>query len=164
MSVTTRSLWPTDLHTDDVRTPTEILVEQAQLLEKETKGVLQGRVTEPEVEGRKILAFEVVAPRIPVTTRLFEVQQSPQLEYPVAIIPPNVAIPDYLKREVYRPSGMEAVLAGPVVAGRMETNEWVADTPLEFRKKLEKLLSSSGVKAILYSLLARSKRTNPASE
>lgn len=170
MTASTRSLWPEDLQTQDVRTPAEILSEQAQLLEQQTNGLLEGSIVEQVLEDRKVTAFEVSAPRIPETVRLFEVYQSLDLEYPVAIMPPNINIPDFLKREFYRPGPKEIMKVMSEVAtlssnlwsrtGTWEKNDWVADSPSEFTKILEKLLSSGGVKAILYKLLARSNRTN----
>ncbi len=171
MSTVTRSLWPTDIRTDDVRTPVEILTEQANLLEKQTNGLLTGEVIEHVLEDRRVIGFEVSAPRLPTTVRLFEVLQSLDLEYPVSIIPPKVDIPNYLMREVYHPSSNELLKAVAGLSshvlnapGGWEKNEWVADSPTEFAEKLQRLLSSDGVKAIMFSLLSRAKRGNNSHE
>ena len=168
MTTATRSLWPEDIRTDDVKTPVEILNEQAELLEKQTNGLLVGVVVEHVVEDRKVIGFEVTVPRLSITARLFEVQQSLDLEYPVAIVPPKVTIPDFLKREVYRAGTGTGLLAHTKMAeqisvlmgatGSMQKNEWVADSPAEFVEKLQRLLASEGIKAMLFSLLSRASK------
>jgi hypothetical protein len=162
MTTATRSLWPDDLKTEDVRTANEILNEQAQLLEKQTNGLLTGSIADHIVQERRVLGFDVNAPRVPTTVRLFEVYQSPTLAYPVRIVPPKDDIPDYLKKKVYRPG--IADLAVPAISrGHWEEQLWVADSAEEFTKKLEELLTSPAVKGTLFSLLSRSKRVSDGS-
>jgi hypothetical protein len=164
MTTTIPSLWPEDIQTQEVISPLEILNEQARLLEKQTNGLLVGNVVEHVVQDRKVLGFEVTASRVPTTVRLFEIQQSPEFEYPVAIVPPDVSIPDFLKSEVYRPGPFDGVSSLTSVQGKWVKKEWVASSPSEFTEKLRRLLSMTGVKSILLSLLSRSNRKSGDSE
>jgi hypothetical protein len=170
MTTATRSLWPEDLKTEDFRTPTEILSEQAQLLERQTNGVLAGELVEHIVQDRRVIGFHVNAPRIPTTVRLFEVQQSVDLDYPVAIFPPDIKIPEFLQSEPHVPTAMELTGAAQRLSETLKSlgvrtkNEWVASSAAEFTDKLALLLASNGVKAILLSLLARSSRKNGEAE
>ncbi len=153
MTSATRSLWPDDLKTGDMRTPTEIMREQADLLARQTNGLLNGNLVEHTVQDRNVIGFDIDAPRIPTTVRLFEVHQSPKFVYPARIIPPTVEVPDYLRKRVYHPpvTGVSSLFVGG-----WEERQWVADSATEFTEKLEELLSSSEIKAILLNLLTRS--------
>jgi hypothetical protein len=156
MSITTRSMWPQDLPVQDSRTPFEILSEQAGLLAEETGGTLTGHVHQATLGERRILAFEVAIPSASMKALLFEVQQSPIMEYPAAIIPPAIDLPEFLRRKIYRPSPNESWHPTPA-DGEWESNNWVADSPWDFEQKLRRLLSSGEVKSVLFNLVARSK-------
>jgi hypothetical protein len=162
-----RDLWPEDIKSDDAITPFELLEHQAELLERRTNGVLSGDVVRHETEDRIVLGFEVVADRINERQRLFEVQHRPEFEYPVAIVPPDDTLPDYLKSRRYVPSpremvGVIAPAIGSVFAqkGDWVKNEWLATSPDEFVIKIETILQMPTVKAAVISLLSRAKRAN----
>ena len=157
MTTAVRNLWPEDLKTADLRTANEILSEQARLLEQQTNGVLTGETVEHAVQDRRVLSFDVNAPRIPTTIRLFEVHQPLEMDYPVRIVPPKLEVPEYLHKKVYRP-GLAMPTVTAAIQGTWEERQWVAESPGEFTEKLEKLLASTTIKAILFNLLSRSQR------
>lgn len=179
MSTATRDLWPADLVAEDVLGPEDILDEQAELLTRRMHGLLQGRIVRTEASDRIMLGFEVYAPRLDQTKRLFSVHHRLELEYPAAFVSPSEEIPRYLRAEVTIPGTPEqrvpgllrsisaaVVLQGldeekviPATEPRVEVNEWVAGTPTEFTDKLAKVLASPTVKSVIVSLLAKSQRT-----
>jgi hypothetical protein len=154
-----RDLWPPDIKAEDVITPEEILVHQAQLLEARTNGLLVGHVEKLTGEDRVILGFEVESPRTGSRHRLFQVQHRPEFEYPVSIDPPDESLPDFLKARVYKP-GFRDVVA--TTAGGWVENKWVASSPTEFSARVEEVLARPAVKAAVLSLISRANREETA--
>ncbi len=179
MSAVLRDLWPADLVAEDVLGPEEILDEQAQLLTRKMNNLLQGKVVRTVMDDRVVLGFEVYAPRLDQTKRLFSVQHGLELEYPAVFVRPSEEIPRYLRKEVLIPGHPETkttrvplgskaiwmvpvepeVVLSPATEARIEVNELVACSPYEFREQLEKVLSSTTVKSVILSLLAKSQRS-----
>jgi hypothetical protein len=170
-------LWPEDIRNQEFIAPLEILNEQAKHLEQRTNGVLIGEthvqeVIEEEKVQRISIRFEVHAPRIDKRVKMFEVVHQPELEYPVALIPPEDDIPNYLKEKYYQPGAgeiMKLVNTAHLFSTMMQSkgswveNEWVATSPIVFRQKLKDILSMASVKAIVLSLIAKSNRSEEAS-
>ena len=169
MSAVFHDLWPADLVAEDVLSPQEILEEQAEQLTRRMNDLLQGRVTRFEGEGRVILGFEVIAPRIDLTKRLFSVQHQTDAEYPALVVPPDDDLPGYLKGKSDVPAGSPFAVAmakGEAIQRAMKPlfpppidMEWVATTPKEFTDRLARVLASSSVKSAIVSLLAKSQRS-----
>lgn len=169
MSIAERDLWPGDIWSEDVISPEEILWHQATLLEKKTNGVLAAEVVRHKSEDRIVLGFEVIAGRVGVRVRLFEVQHRLDFEYPAALVPPDEELPHYLRDRVYKP-GLGEVLAHSATKafsriltepGEWIENKWIASSPRDFTEKVQALLARPAVKAIVLSLLSRSKASEP---
>ena len=152
MSTALRDLWPDDIKSEEVISPEDILKLQASRLEERTNGQLTGHVVKVVGEDRVVIGFEVESPRTGSRVRLFEVQHRPEFEFPVAIIPPDETMPEFLKERVFRPRLPPPVT---VVAGQWIGNEWVTSSPTEFSQKIQAVLARPSVKAIVLSLLAR---------
>lgn len=149
-----RDLWPDDIKSEDIISPEEILNHQASRLEARTNGLLTGQVVKLAGKDRLVLGFEIEAPRAGRRVRLFEVQHRLEFGYPAKVIPPE-SLPDFLKDQVYRPPSLG--LPQLAFEGRWEKNEWVASSPTEFTNKVEEVLASAAVKAIVLSLLSSAK-------
>lgn len=150
-----RDLWPDDIKSEDVISPEEILIHQASRLEARTNGLLTGHVVKLAGKDRLVLGFEIEAPRAGRRVRLFEVQHRLEFEYPAKVIPPE-GLPDFLKDRVYRPGGGVGSLMEEL-GGKWVKNEWIASSPTEFSNKVEEVLASAAVKAIVLSLLSSAK-------
>ncbi|HUY32629.1 MAG TPA: hypothetical protein VMV69_07585 [Pirellulales bacterium] len=91
MSMSTADLWPEDIAGQPVRTPVQILREQAVLLGQKTKNVVEGRV---EQSGRSPYddkfhhAFYIKAPILRYQYRLFTIDHDINL-YPLRLIRDN---------------------------------------------------------------------------
>lgn len=165
-------LWPEDIRNQEFIAPLEILREQANHLERRTSGVLVGEihpqeVMEEDIVQRISIRFEVHAPKIDKRVKLFEVVHQPDLEYPIAFIPPEDDMPNYLKDKYYQPGTGEilklvntAEIFSTIMnsKGNWVENEWVAASPIVFREKLKAILNMASVKAIVMSLIAKSNR------
>lgn len=162
MSDVMRDLWPEDIQAEVVISPEEILNFQAARLPERTGGRVTAHVVKRTDEDRVVIAFEVEARRAESRVRLFEVQHRLDFEYPAAIVPPDVPLPDFLKERVYRPGGLGSI--GEVTRpGESVKNPWVASSPTEFSEKVEELLARPSVKGVVLSLLSRSNQQRRAS-
>ncbi len=144
-------LWPADIQAEEVLNPLEILESQASHLAQRTNGLLNATVECDDTEDRRVLGFEVYASILDTRVRLFEVHQSLELDYPVAVILPNQNLPDFLKTKKYQRGFLESPLVGKWVK-----NEWVATSPQEFTEKIGEALDHPSIKGRVFSLLARS--------
>lgn len=169
MSAMIRDLWPDDLATQDVLSPWDILSEQAEFLTARMNNVLVGQVQKSNLDDRVVIGFEIVAPKIDKTIRVFAVEHRIENPYPAHFLSELSPLPTYLQPfrilpevpERVVPNLMDEVMGKPrTVPGtpaRKIENPWVASTPSEFTQKLRELLASPEVKAVIFSLLAQSK-------
>ena len=151
--------WPDDLDLTDTRSPLEILESVRQELiamsgHRLTLDVIgtetgDGRVSIP-VYAREMSAFRAAM--------LLEVTHRAGFHYPARIIPVTEELPDFLKKEYWKPGavrdfGLSPALRSMEVFGTQVTNEWVCDTPTEFSDKLQQVLKRAEVKRALLGLL-----------
>ena len=154
------TFWPSDLEVKDTHSPMEILQEALRDWETNTDGLMT-LVLQPTKSTYGDEMIIVHAKYVPSnrTASLFSVLHRPSNPYPVTILPRDDELPDYLKK-TYRKPGPFSRVVPIVVEGRTVTNDWVADTPLEFRAKLEKAFNLSVVKSEVLNLA----REVPAAE
>jgi hypothetical protein len=174
MATVMRDLWPDDIKCEDVISPEEILEHQANRLEARTNGVLVAHVVRLVGDDRVVIGFEVESPRAATRVRLFEVQRRLEFEYPAAIVPPEESIPEFLQARVYRPGPGDVLSAESLASaaslmekfrrGEYVENKWVASSPTEFSKMVEEVLAMPAVKALVFSLLSRSRREGAGNE
>lgn len=148
--------WPSGLKLDDTQSPMQILKEAQQDWETKSDGlltlVLQNATSESGNDLILVHAQHVSSKR---TSHLFSVIHRPKSPYPATIEPRDSALPNVLKKSYYQPG-----ILGPAAAirsldkpeGRTVTNEWVSDTPSEFRAKLQQAFSSGFVKSEILNL------------
>lgn len=126
-----KNLWGELPITDEIRTPTQILKEQAAFLENMTKGVLQGDVTVRRSHNNFELELTIVAPAID-NYRYVVVSASHNLGmYPVSVVP-----------------GWDKYNTKQRVECANET---------EFESALETLLSSDQIRRVVTLLLSQSR-------
>lgn len=163
MSTVIRDLCPDDIKSADVVSPEAILDFQTRKLESRTNGLLAGDVSKQTLDDRIVLAFEVVALCTERRMRLFEVHHRQDFEYPAAIVPPDVSLPDFLKDKIYRPGPkdiMGAITSASSLGNFMDLpgecveNDWIASSPDEFCEKIKAVLARPAVKAIVFSLMS----------
>jgi hypothetical protein len=151
-------LWPDDITADDIRSPEEILMEQAKQLAKTTNDLLTGHVIADEAQDRVILGLEV-ASRVK-RVRIAEVEHRPDYGYP-ARVRGGFEMPDYLRDKVYRRPTLG--IAGLIdTEGKWVDNKGVAATPIEFVQILRELLNRKSVRATLVSMIREAKESQPS--
>lgn len=165
------SFFPDGIELSDIRSPSEILEEAQRDWEECSNGILLLRISPATVEGEDELILDVYIIHSPSKrmTKLLSVAHRPDQPYPVEIRPESFDIPRYLKKsytvQTRRPvsplfsvtdylRAAERVM--PDICTQTITNEWVCDTPAEFREKLQKALSLSSVKSAINNIIASS--------
>jgi hypothetical protein len=86
------------------------------------------------------------------TVTLFSVVHRPGAPYPAKIQPRDDELPDILKKSYYRPG--IADLAMIKTSGQHVTNQWVCDTPAEFRSEVQKVFNLGVIKSEVLSLVS----------
>lgn len=121
-------LWPSDLGVSDVITPVTVLREQASLLGKKTKNLIEGKVELSESGGNKfVYVLYLVAPALKnYRYRLLRV------EYPVEFYPVTIVFDAHNK------------------------GGYTAKDYDDFVKKLGEVLSHEKTKAVIKGLLSQS--------
>lgn len=156
--------WPTDIDSQEIASPNDILMQAATELTKRTRK-LTAMIRESTLDDRVVLAFEVINTATLRTLNLFEVAHRVGIYYPLVINPPASDIPEFLKKKRFvagTPSPFQRHEVVRALSGLSGTpgyyvdNEWVCSTPMEFSKKLTDLLSQDYIKAKVISLLADS--------
>lgn len=158
------SYWPDGIDLLDSATPLEILHEAQQEWENQSGGVLVLLIQEQETEARE-QCYVVHVQHVPSnrTVTLFSVLHRADLPYPACIQPIHAELPaNLVKSRSVIARQAEFISATATAAGRSLSkdveqtieNKWVCDTPGEFRRKLQEVLSLGGVKAEVQSLLA----------
>lgn len=157
------NFWP-GIDLKDTKSPLEILNDAKEDWEKNSNGamtlVLQQATT---TNGNNMIV--VHARHLPSarTGAILKVVHRPASAYPVTIYPEDDGIPDFLKKTYYDP-GFD-VFAGMIppsigkVPPRTVTNEWVAETPAEFRAKLKLAFGLGTAKSIILNLAATAEET-----
>lgn len=148
--------WPKGLDLSDTRSPLDILQDAREEWEKTSAGILTLVFQEVTSQsGNKMIV--VHAKHVPGnrTTTLFSVMHRPRDPYPVTIELERDDLPDVLKKTYYKP-GVELGLSLTSMAGRTITNEWVSDTPAEFRNKLTQVFNLGSIKQVVLSLVSHS--------
>lgn len=150
--------WPSGLELGDTDSPKTILETAKKQWDTESNGMLTLVLRDAKSEsGNKMII--VYAKYIPEnkTTSLFSVIHRQNAPYPVTIQPEKDDLPDFLKKSYKRinPMANIAVLAS-AISEQTINNEWVAETPGEFRSKLHNAFNLGSVKYEVLGLITRS--------
>ena len=90
------NLWPKDIRPQKFISPLEILENLGTQLEKQMNGLLVGETSKDELSDRVVLKFDVVSIKEDTRIKLFELHHRRDQTYPVAIIPPDQELPEFL--------------------------------------------------------------------
>ncbi len=146
--------WPTGLDIKDTASPAAILETAQGEWETKSEGLLTLVLQETSSESGNAMII-VHAKHMPGdrTATLFSVVHRPNVPYPVTIQPAKENLPEFLKK-TYTKRGMGGLVLD--MQDREVENEWVSDTPSEFRSKLEKVFNLGSVKREVLSLMTHS--------
>lgn len=167
------SFFPDGIEFSDIRSPLQILEEAREDWRTQTSGLLDLHISDGGLEEETTFLWEVYVIHTPTKrmAKLLSVAHRPDAAYPADIRPVSFDIPRYLKKSytVQRRRSAPSLLSntsylrelrefGSEFITETVTNEWVCDTPAEFRKKLQTALTLGTVKSVINSLIAGSGR------
>lgn len=154
------NFWPSGIELNDTQSPKEILHEAQRDWESDSNGLmtLVLQPTKSESGNDMIIVHAKHSPSNR-TASLFSVVYRPANPYPATIQPKDDELPNFLKKSYYEP-GFDPMrsfgLMKPAnllkIEGRTVTNEWVSDTPSEFRAKLKEVFNLGIVKSEVLNL------------
>lgn len=146
--------FPGGIQLNDTQTPREILQDAVHDWETESEGqltlIFQSATTKDGDDMIFVHGKHVPSNR---TVTLFSVVSRPGSPYPARIQPRNNELPTYYRKSYYEPGLMAGLALKADMQGRTVTNEWVAETPSEFRAKLVDAFNLGVVKSELLNLL-----------
>jgi hypothetical protein len=154
------NFWPKGIELTDTESPRQILDTAQREWNAESSGVLTLVFQETKSESGNDMII-VHAKHVPSnrTVTLFSVIYRPNTPYPVTIQPKDDVLPNYLKKSYYKPGTVDTALIESRILnsqGHQVTNDWVADAPSEFRRKLEEVFNLGIVKSEILSLVSMS--------
>ena len=153
--------WPQDIQLSDTQSPLEILAAAQEEWRISRDGVME-LVLQRTISksGNFVIiahAKHVLSDR---TATLFSVVYRPGYPYPVTIQPEEEDLPTFLKKSYYELAKSPLVEMKETIAliptldepGKRFLNQWVSDTPPEFRKKLAEVFNLGIVKSVILHL------------
>lgn len=146
--------WPSNFNLEDTSSPHEIIESARQEWEKQSKGVLSLIIHETESANNTPLLI-VYAKHVPSdrTKLVFTVGHRPESYYPARIHPKEEDLPNAFKKTYYKP-GLGEMRVAMGIGGETITNQWVCDTPSEFRLKLKELFNLGTMKSAILNLVS----------
>lgn len=143
--------WPTGIELNDNDSPQKILEVAKDDWLAQSSGILtllfQNLKTDSGIPSIVVHAKHNPTNR---TAALFSVFHRPDAPYPATILPKDDDMPRFLKKTYYEKGFNPSIN----ISGRYVTNDWVSDTPAEFRTKLEEVFNLGIVKSEIISLLS----------
>lgn len=147
--------WPSDIKISDTQSPKEILKVAQEDWSTSSDGVMELVLQDATSEAGNAMII-IYAKHVPTnrTSTLLSVVHRPNNPYPVTIQPTVEDLPDFLKKSYNQP-GLQN-FEGIIPTGRTVSNEWVSDTPSEFRDKLAKAFNLGAIKSKILNLASSS--------
>jgi len=165
--------FPEGIELSSILSPSEILEEARRDWEVNSNGLLLLRISQVPIESEEESILDVYIVHSPSKrmAKVLSVAHRPNQPYPIEIRPESFNIPKYLKKSYEiqtrrSPSSslffsladqMRAIERTlPEVTTKTIINEWVCDTPAEFREKLEKAFNLGAIKSTINNIIAGS--------
>lgn len=151
--------WPDGLELSDTQSPMEILRDAQSEWESSSGGVLALILQEAKSQsGYDMIVVHAKHVASNRTASLFSVVCRKGHPYPARLQPKDDGLPNFFKKS-YKTQNLSSLAAmGNVMRQlneeRWVNNEWVADTPSEFREKLEKVFNLGNIKSEILNLIS----------
>jgi hypothetical protein len=150
--------WPHGLELCDAQTPLEILRDAQTEWKSSSGGVLELILQKAEsTAGYHIIVVHAEHVASNRTASLFSVVSRKTHPYPARLQPKDEELPNFFKKS-YKTRNFNALSSIPALLNQSKEewieNEWVADTPSEFRVKLQDVFNLGNIKSIILNLLS----------
>jgi hypothetical protein len=167
------SFWPDGIEISDTQSPKDILNTAQEEWQTASDGILQLVLQDTKSEsGNSMIIVHAKNVANNRTATLFSIVHQPEKPYPVTIQPEKEDLPVFLKKSYYRktsepsiPDALSLSMLNPTLSlqkgggNGMEqvVNQWVSDTPPEFRKKLSEAFNLGIVRREILNLTSGNK-------
>jgi len=149
--------WPSGIELDDTDTPMQILESARETWLERSAGELTLALQETETtDNDSMIIVHAQHVETKRTVTLFSVLHRPDAPYPARIQPRDDALPDFLRKRYYKP-GIGDIAANFNTTGRTVENQWVCETPAEFRQELKNVFNLGMLKSEILSLVSSSR-------
>lgn len=151
--------WPDGLELSDTQSPLEILRDAESEWASSSEGVLTLVLQEAESQSGNDMII-VHAKHVPSnrTASLFSVVSRKGHPYPARLQPKEDELPNFFRKS-YKTQNISSLTAMSRAVQQFSeekwvNNEWVADTPGEFREKLEEVFNLGNLKSVILNLVS----------
>ncbi len=150
------NFWPKGIQLNDTQSPREILKAAQEDWRLSSNGVMELVLQDANSKsGNSMIIVHAKHVASNRTTTLFSVIYRPNHPYPATIQPKDEDLPNFLKKTYYEPglggfAGLNATLLG--TQGKKVSNQWVSDTPPEFRQNLADAFNLGIIKSEILNL------------
>jgi hypothetical protein len=152
------NFWPSGLELSDTQSPREILKAAQNDWRTNSNGAMDLVFQDAKSKsGNRMIIVHAKHIANDRTATLFSIVHRPEHPYPATIQLKEDDLPQLLKKSYYQ-QGSKGIGLANSIAGLMDTpgktvsNEWVSETPAEFRKKLADAFNSGLVKSEVLNL------------
>jgi hypothetical protein len=156
------SFWPDGLKLSDTQSPRDILKTAQEEWYTNSDGIMELVLQDAQSEsGNSMIIVHAKHAANKRTAMLFSVVNQPEKSYPVAI-QLEEDLPIFLKKSYSEPMPLRPSIASSIsaITGQQilktVVNEWVSDTPSEFREKLTKAFNLGIIKREIVNLASSS--------
>lgn len=151
--------WPDGLELSDTQSPIEILRDAQTEWESSSGGALALILQEAESKsGYDMIVVHAKHVASNRTAALFSVVSRKGNPYPARLQPKDDQLPNFFKKS-YKTQSLSSLASMSAVIGQLNeekwvNNDWVADTPGEFREKLEGVFNLGNIKSEILNLIS----------
>ncbi len=154
------SFWPDGVELSDTQSPKDILKTAQEEWQAASNGVLELVLQSTKSEsGNSMIIVHAKNVANNRTATLFSIVHQPEKPYPVTIQPEKEDLPTFLKKSYYEQNPkLSAMDVGLLMKTERDQgmkqviNQWVSDTPPEFRKNLSRAFNLGIVKREILNL------------
>jgi hypothetical protein len=162
------TFWPEGIELKDTQSPREILKTAQDDWQKSSDGVMGLVLQDAESKsGNSMIIVHAKHISSNRTATLFSIVHRPNCPYPATIQPEEENMPEFLKKTYLNPDVRSAFdqqyRTGKLeITGKLDisqtflTNQWVSETPVEFRKKLAEAFNLGSIKSTVLNLVSSS--------
>lgn len=151
--------WPDGIELSDTQSPMDILRDAQSDWELSSDGLLALVLQEAESQsGYDMVVVHAKHVASNRTASLFSVVCRKGHPYPARLQPKDDELPDFFKK-TYKTQSLGSLAAMSNIVRQFNDekwvkNEWVADTPSEFRERLEKVFNLGNIKSEILNLIS----------
>jgi hypothetical protein len=166
------NFWPEGIELSDTQSPKDILETAQEDWSESSDGVMELVLQDAESEsGNSMIIVHAKHVASNRTATLFSVVHRPESPYPARIQPKDEDLPNFLKKTYNEPlnpslwKDLNSYLSKETMSQRTISNQWVSDTPSEFRKTLAEAFNLGIIKREILNLASNAtKRTSTNEE